>query len=428
MKVNLLIIILAIHACTPLSQSSQNSVSNPKVLSLTDRVYEAPIRTVQLHADLTGPGASLEPSVTAIGEENLILQFDDLSTQRDNFYARIIHCQYDWTKSTLADLDFMTQYNEFPITNFEFSTDTHVPYVHYWFAVPPVKKPGNYVVAVYRNGNKDDLILTRRFMVHDRKIILQGERNLIGAGSVAQRNQQLNFTVNYRNLEVQNPLDNIKVVVRQNQRWDNLASDIRPSFVREIEKQLEYRFFDDAKMFKGGNEFRFFDMRSLHSPGRNVARVDKSTKPFEVYLQPDKPRSDEVYGQYLDMNGGFILDNFDYRDASFSNYAFVNFTLATKKPLDGDVFVTGAFHQWNLDNENLMSYDTIRHEYYSRLLLKQGWYDYQYLVRSKHLPPYFVEGSHYETENTYEIFVYYRSFQPQADLLIGYQKIEVNQR
>jgi hypothetical protein len=256
---------------------------------------------------------------------------------------------------------------------------------------------------------------------------VQPDRNLIGAGNIAMLNQQLNFTVNYKNLDILNPLENVKVVIRQNQRWDNLASDLRPSFVREIEKQLEYRFFEDSKMFKGGNEFRFFDLRSLNNPGRNVDRVDRSVKPFEAYIQPDKSRADEVYGQYLDMNGGFILDNFDYRDATFSNYAFVNFTLISK-PLPGDVYVTGAFHQWNLNSENRMLYDSARREYYARLLLKQGWYDYQYLLQSKELPPYHLEGSHFETENSYEIFVYYRPFQPRADMLIGYLRLEKNQR
>lgn len=123
-----------------------------------------------------------------------------------------------------------------------------------------------------------------------------------------------------------------------------------------------------------------------------------------------------------------MLDNFDYRDAAFSNYAFVNFSLSSK-PIDGDVYVAGAFNYWNTDDENRMTYDSARQQYNARILLKQGWYDYQYLVRSRgNYPPYFLEGSHFETENIYEIFVYYRPFQPKADLLIGYLRFEKNQR
>jgi hypothetical protein len=293
--------------------------------------------------------------------------------------------------------------------------------------IPTVKIPGNYLVVVYRGSDRNDILLSKRFMVFDNRMTFTNERNLIGAGNVALLNQQINFTVNYRNIEIINPLESVNVAVRQNQRWDNMAMNIKPSFVREFDKELEYRFFDDKKMFKGGNEFRFFDLRSLNSPGRNVGSVKKQTKPYEVYIATDKPRTSEVYSQYADYNGNYIIDNLDYRDSNFNNYAFINFTLLSKE-LDGDVYVGGKFTNWVLREANKMQYDSIRKEYHSRQLLKQGWYDYQYIVQSKNLPPYYLEGSHFETENVYEIFVYYRAFQPRADLLLGYLRLEKNQR
>ena len=326
------------------------------------------------------------------------------------------------------DLDFLTDFNEFPINNFEFSVDTHMPYVHYWINLPPVKLPGNYMVVVYRGTDKNDIILSKRFMVYDSRVTFENEQSLIGAGSIASLNQQINFTVNYKNLEVINPMENINVNIRQNRRWDNMATDIRPSFIREIEKELEYRFFEPEKMFKGGNEFRFFDLRSLLYPGRNVARVVKNTKPYEVYIERDKSRANEVYSQLPDINGGFIPDNLDYPDPAFTNYAYVNFTLVPPKHYPGNVFVTGAFNYWNLNELNKMRYDSLRNEYTARILLKQGWYDYQYIVQSPDVPPYVLEGTHFQTENLYEILVYYRPFQPQADLLIGYLRLQRNPR
>jgi hypothetical protein len=427
-SVIILFISIFLASCTPLQQSSVNSVGQPKALQLKDMTYESQIRSVTIHPIATDANVTLQPAVTEFGQWGLLLEFDDLVSGRDSYYAKIIHCNYDWTRSGLMDLDFITQFNEFNINNYEFSTDTHIPYVHYWFQLPPVKHPGNYVVMVYRGGNKEDVVLTKRFMVYDRRVTFQNENNLVGAGTVARRNQQFNFTVNYKNVEINNPMENMKVVIRQNQRWDNIAGNVLPSFVREIDKEVEYRFFDDSKMFKGGNEFRFFDLRSLNYPGRNVDKVDRTVKPFEVYIQPDKSRKDERYAQYLDMNGGYIWDNFDYRDVSFSNYCYVNFTLNASVPEQANVYVTGAFHQWNQDDENLMAYDSTTRQYHGRVLLKQGWYDYQYVVEAKNLPMYYLEGTHFETENSYEIFVYYRPFQPRADILIGYLKFTLNQR
>jgi hypothetical protein len=410
---------LVVGSCTPLSQTSVNSGSNPKALKLADLAYEPEIRTIQLH-----PGnAPLQPAVTPLGKWDLLLQFDDLRNNRDTYYARIIHCNFDWTKSDLPDLDFMTVYNEFPINNNEFSVDTHISYVHYWFSMPPVKLPGNYVVVVYRGTNKDDIVLSKRFMVYTNQVTFLNEENLLGPGNLASLSQQLNFTINYKDVEILNPLIDVHVNISQNHRWDNVISDAKPSFVREIEKELEYRFFEESKMFKGGSEFRFFDLRSLNYPGRNVATVAKNTKPFEAYIAKDKPRTDEAYSQYDDLNGSYNIENYDYRDIAFANYVNVNFALASP-PVDADVFVTGGFTNWHLGEENKMRYDTAQNIYTSRILLKQGWYDYQYVVRSKDLPYYYFEGSHYETENYYEIFVYHKPFQPLADLLIGYLRLQ----
>ena len=231
-------VLLAI-SCTPLAQSSTNSSSNPKALSLIDIAYEAEIKTVQLHP----VNAGVLPAVTPLGKWDLVLEFDDLRSHQDTYYARVIHCNYNWTKSDLQDLDFMEVYNEFPITTFEYSVDTHIQYVHYSFNVPAVKLPGNYVLLVYRGSNKDDIILTKRFMVYSNQVEFKGEGNLVGPSNLANISQQLNFTIDYKNLNVVNPMLDIHVNINQNHRWDNMVLDAKPSFAREIEKELEYRFF-----------------------------------------------------------------------------------------------------------------------------------------------------------------------------------------
>lgn len=390
---------------------------------LSDYAYEPQILTIQL----TPEGRPLEPAVMQFGQAPLLLQFDDLIADRDQYYARIIHCNYDWTKSDLQDLDFMNVYNEFPINNNEFSVDTHIPYVHYWWQLPTVKIPGNYVVVVYRGSDKSDLVLSRRFIVYSNSTTFSNNGNVVGPSTIANVNQQINFTLGYNGINILNPLVDVHVVIRQNGRWDNMAMDVRPAFVREIEKEMEYRIFEDALMFKGGNEFRFFDLRSLNNPGRNVGTVNRMVKPYEVYIATDKPRTHEAYGQYNDLDGGFIIDNYDYRDLAFANYAEVTFALASPR-VDGEVYVTGAFTAWNLLPENLMEFDDARNLYTARVLLKQGWYDYQYVVKSKSLPTYYLEGSHFETENYYEIFVYNKPYQPRADVLIGYLRFEKNPR
>lgn len=379
-----------------------------KKLAFDDRVYEADIKTLQLLPDLT-------------------LAFDDLSGERSNLYVKLIHCNYDWTKSTLQDLEFMNDYNEFTINDYSFSNGTHVPYVHYQFAVPQVKMPGNYLVVVYRDGDPEDLILTKRVFIPDNQITMTRDDQLSGMGNLRFSNQQLNFLLNYGAIEIVNPLETVHVVIRQNQRWDNARFDVKPSFIRDDIHQLEYRFFDQDKNFTGGNEFRFVDFRSLNFPGQNTGRLDRTVKPFHLFVAPDKSRGGQAYAQYSDMNGNFVIENRDSGEpATNSNYVNVTFTLVTP-PVTGDVYAAGAFNNWNYDNNNRMVYNASAGAYETTLLLKQGLYNYQYHVEGKTDPTYF-EGSHFETENVYEILVYYRPFRPNADLLIGYFVLPVNPR
>lgn len=422
----LLIVFLVTTACVAIPHSGTDV--NSKVLELTDLTYEPEIKTVRLYS-LQGfaQRPDLNPAVTQMGAWTLVLEFDDLRDQRENYYVRIIHCNHNWTKSTLMDLDYMPDYNEYPITDFEFSLDTQIPYVHYHFRLPAVKLPGNYVAVVYRGSDRSDLILSRRFMVFDPQFTFLREGSLIGPGTLAERNQQINFKINYKNVNVINPLETVNVTVRQNQRWDNLTEQVKASFLRENQNELEYRFFSGERLFKGGNEFRFFDLRSLLYPGRNVSRVDRNVKPPKAYIAPDQSRAGDVYSLYLDNNGNYILDNLDFRNTNAANYIDVNFTLQSE-PINGEVYVAGAFTDWRLDAPARMHYDSIQKVYKANYLLRQGWYDYQYLVKSKTLPPYHFEGTHYETENLYEIFAYYRTFQLQADLLLGYFVLGENRR
>lgn len=381
-----------------------------------------------LYPGLNASRDNLRPAVVPLSAQNLHLEFDDLQNQRSNYYVKIIHCNYDWTKSTLMDLDFLHDYNEFPISEYDMSFNTSMPYVHYNFLVPPVKLPGNYLLVVYRESDEDDLLLTKRFMVFDNQVNLIADQQGIGLGNLRSTNQQLNFKINYSRIDMVNPMESVKTLIRQNQRWDNVRSNVAPSFIREDIRELEYRFFDQDNEFKAGNEFRFVDFRSLNYPGRNTGRLDRSKRPFHLSVLTDQPRGDQVYSQYADMNGNYVIENLDNRDAALSgDYVFVTFTLATQ-PVNGDVYLLGALNNWERTADSKMNYLANQNLYEKTLFLKQGWYDYQYWVQAPRENGFLLEGSYFQTENLYEVFIYYRPFRPNADLLIGYFQLPVNTR
>lgn len=398
-----------------------------KRLVLQDMTYEPQIRTVQCYPNQPTEANNLLPSVARLESQNLLLEFDDLQEQKSNYYLKLIHCNFDWTKSTLMDLDFLYDYNEFTINDYSYSINTHIPYLHYRMPIPPVKIPGNYVIIVYRDGNRQDLVLSKRIMIYDGRISLGADNQLAGLGNIKSTNQAMNFIVSYARTELINPMSSVHLTIRQNQRWDNAMEDVKPSFIREDVSQIEFRTYDMDKSFQAGNEFRFVDFRSLNYPGQNTLKLDKTRKPYELYVNPDGSRQGQSYAQYPDMNGGFAIDNTDYRQEPWisAQYLMVNFSLFSPD-LKGDVYVMGAFNGWARNEENKMVYQA--GSYSKRILLKQGFYNYQYWVEQPGDNPNQVEGNHFQTENVYEVLVYYRPFQPNADLLIGYFVIPVNPR
>lgn len=397
-----------------------------KKLSYTDKAYEAQIKTVQLYPDFGGTRDYLQPAATSIQQQTMLLEFDDLQDHRDNYYVKLIHCNYDWTKSNLNDLDFLENYNENPITDYAFSINTHARYIHYRYQVPPVKIPGNYLLIAYRN-DRSDLILSKRMMIFHNQIALSKDNLFIGAGTLQTSKQQFNFDLDYSSIEILNPMQNVHVTIRQNQRWDNAKINLQPNFIRDSQSQLEYRFLDADNQFDGGNEFRFVDFRSLNSPGQNTGKLNRGVKPFELFVAIDGGRGDQRYSQYLDLDGNYLIENLDVGEAALTgNYVYVNFILKSPPIAGANVYVVGSFNNYQRTEESKMIQNTDGY-YESRQFLKQGLYNYQYVVDSSNASTS-IEGSHFETENVYEVLIYNRPFRPNADLLLGYYLIPVNPR
>jgi len=424
------IVTFTLCGCTPIA-SPTSSQNNDQELFYQDYNYLNTIKTVRLYPFLGTRTDALQPAVVPLAQPNpLLLEFDDLREDVRNYYVKLIHCNADWTRSFLRDLDYMFEYNEFQLLNYEFSFNTRVPYVHYRFEVPKVKVPGNYLLLVYHDQNENDLVLSQRFVVFDERVIIKPEVG-ISAGIVERdMNQQIEFVIDYSQLYIQNPLADVKVVIRQNQRWDNAIFGLKPSLVREDQGTLIYREYNLENNFSGGNEFRFFDLRAVRFLGQNIDRVNVLDDSVVARLLVDRPRATESYSQIEDLNGQYLIENMENRNPALeSEYVEVEFLLESGEPLGESVYINGELTNWNLRKDNRMQYDPVAGLYHDKLLLKQGWYNYSYTVKKGEEIDYsLVEGSHFETENEYEIIVYYRSAGTRYDEPIGYVHLVHNPR
>lgn len=391
-------------------------------LELNNKVYDPYIKTVQVYPKGIKSNAQLNsPAIALRGNQPLVLEFDELFNDAYTYQVKYIRCDANWAQSQLSDLEFLNSYNEYTITNYEYSFNTLTPYVHYKVELPTPKLSGNYVLVAYADGDEEDIIISHRFIVYENKITFTDEYGFSGLNQVSRFNQQLQFEINYNGVNIQNPRDQVSVTILQNQRWDNAKYDLKPTFAREGEQKLEYRYFTEESTFSGDNEFRYFDMRSLKYFGERVKTVYFEKDKIFGWVEDDKPRGEIAYTfEEMDLNGKYVIDNVEGKNPIIENdYAKINFTLKSPK-IDGKVYIAGELTNWKLSKDNQMIYDPGTESYSGSLILKQGWYNYQYIVKSKTLPPNYFEGDWSATKNQYEIIVYYRPYNLTTDLIIGY--------
>ena len=372
------------------------------------------------------------PVIELYSDQKIEMRFDEMSHESHSYAYTIIHCNADWTPSELSNTEYLSGYTNAYIRDSERSVNTHHLYTHYRFSLPNdeigLKISGNYVVLIYEDNRRDNPIAQVCFSVVEPRVRATAKVRANTDTEISGRYQQLDFDINLSGYEVRDPMSEIRVAVRQNNRTDNEVTQLKPSFLQG--STLKYQN-NRALIFEGGNEYRSFDISSVHVSSKGVDRIRFANDQYEAILQPERI----VRGAYehaFDVNGRFRINSQDAftNTHTESDYILVHFNLPVQQVFfDGQLFL-GAEFNFNLMNDfNRMQYNNQTESYQKTVLLKQGGYNYQYWFLPKNSTKATVartEGSYWQTGNEYQIYVYHRAWGERYDRLIGFFQTESN--
>ena len=395
----------------------------PDSVLYSNHVFNDKIKTVQIYKE----GWNLSyPVIKLNTDEKLAFKFDLLEDRPETYYYTFIHCDKDWQKSDIFPNDYLTDNGENPIENYTNSFNTTVNYIHYDLTFPNeqigFKISGNYVLKIYPADKPDEPAITQRFIITEdaAKINITVHRPLMTKDNNAY--QQVDFTANYTGPQITDSYRSIFATILQNGRWDNNIRNLKPEFTGSNE--MKYTSLSNKNIFPAGNEFRYFDIKSIRYQTEFVRKIDYVVPNYNVYLVPEESREFKPYFYWKDFNGSYYVAFQEGKKADTeSDYVNVYFTLLSDQAIQGGrVYISGAFNNWALDKNNLMSYNQEKKQYECAMLVKQGWYNYEYVFlkdREKRADESLFEGSHYETENDYIVLIYYRNPHQRYDRVIG---------
>lgn len=366
-------------------------------------------------------GANRFAPVIRLGE-TLQVSFDDLVADEREYHYKLEHCNEYWESSKLNESEYIRGYASDRIRNYENSFNTLQPFTHYHFTIPnnetSIKISGNYKLSILTED--DEVVFERKFVVYESQVTVGVTVHKSRDISTINSKQSVEFSVNYPSFRIDNPKEELYTVILQNNNWQNAISDLKPQFFRG--SQLLYKYNKETS-FWAGNEFLYFDTKSIRNTTLNVARVDQGEHLYHTILYTDDARKNRPYTLNPDINGNFIVRKLtNNNEALDADYSWVHFSLkADHVRNDEKVFVHGNFNNWQLDTSNEMSYNMDSGLYETMLLLKQGFYNYQYVTvnENREVHNYTVDGSYYQTENDYTVLVYYKKFGSRYTKLIG---------
>ena len=358
--------------------------------------------------------------------EKVYLSFDALNGDEADYYYKITHHDFDWRLSDLTKGEYMDGFDDVRLYEYSNSFNTLKGYSLYTLKIPnrdtrKLTKSGNYMVSIYNDDG--ELVFSKKFMIIENKVTIAASVKRARNLENIQKKQVVQFVIDSPNLILTNPKETVNTLILQNSNLNTPITNLKPQYT--IGSQLIYRYDKEAS-FDAGNEYLFFDNKDIRSGSSSIRKIDL-TDIYNTYLYTNSARFERPYTYNPDINGNYqIRILYPTSDISIeADYARIHFTLQYFEDLnDKEIHVYGNFNNYTIDETTYMKYDSFSDTYTNQMLLKQGFYNYKYVVvnRDGTIDYGAISGNYWQTENDYTVLVYFRDLGARYDRIIGMGK------
>ncbi|WP_309613739.1 DUF5103 domain-containing protein [Flavobacterium sp.] len=349
--------------------------------------------------------------------------FDDLYGTEANYFYTITHCDYDWKPSQLAKQEYLNGFDDQRIQDYSNSLTTLQLYSHYSLTFPnrltQFRVSGNYMIKILDDDK--NIVFTKKFILYEELVSVPMQVRRARNLSVVEKKHNIEFSIKSAIINFQSPLQNVKVMLSQNGKFDTAITNIKPQFT--IGNDLIYRY-DKETQFFAGNEFLFFENKDIRAANNSIASIDSKGGLYNAHLYLSQARANSPYTFYPDINGNYIVKNIGRENNEIeADYAWVFFSLSAPAFYEKkSIYVNGMFNNFAIGEENKMDYNAEKGIYEKAIMIKQGFTNYQYVIadsNGKIDEENAVDGNFFQTENNYFVLVYYKENNQRYDRIIG---------
>ncbi len=405
--------------CKSTQQQSKKESSSPSASATIQPAYTSPtesVRTIQLYQ---GDDERQLPVLRLGGDTPLTLEFDLMKREGRPLSIYFQHADRRWRRD-LSSSQILESFQNDRLLDYQSSRATDASYMHYVYRFPNddirFRVSGNYILRVTERGRRDSVLFEQPFFVAEEEGNLRMEAESFMVPG--QRWRSLRPIARYTPPTGirGDPFGHTVCFVRNGRLTDTRCED-RPLLARQPELEFQLERDHAYAPITPGYEL---DLGTLRSTAQ-IARVDRSSTPYRIVLDPDYARFEEnspmTSGTGQTVVRGVLSSRVEpalsaeYVETTFS------FVPAQGQPYSRPLVVAGSFSGMDPERGTRMEWSSSRERYEGTVLLKQGQYQYFYSTSDPAFEKQ-MQDTRSPTTSTYTAFVYYRDARRNTDRLL----------